>query len=65
MSNLIRNPLGDFLRVKEAAKFLGVSQMTLRRWDKRGKLKARRHPINGHRLYLPSELESLLAKVSQ
>lgn len=28
------------LRIKEAARFLGVHPATLRRWDKEGKLKA-------------------------
>lgn len=30
---------------------LGVSEQTLRRWDKAGKLAAKRHPLNGYRLY--------------
>ena len=29
----------------------GVSKDTLRRWDRAGKLEARRHPITGYRLY--------------
>jgi excisionase family DNA binding protein len=39
------------ITIAEAAKLLGVSQPTLRRWDELGKFKARRHPINGYRLY--------------
>jgi hypothetical protein len=39
------------LTIKGAAEILGVSEMTLRRWDAAGKFKARRHPINGYRLY--------------
>jgi DNA-binding transcriptional MerR regulator len=42
----------DLLLIKEAAEILGVSEMTLRRWDKAGKFKARRHPINNFRVYL-------------
>jgi excisionase family DNA binding protein len=55
--------LGDFLTVQEAASRLGVSPSTLRNWDRAGKLKARRHPINGYRLYASEELEKLLRSV--
>jgi excisionase family DNA binding protein len=41
----------DIITIKEAAHLLGVSQPTLRRWDDAGKFKARRHRINGYRLY--------------
>ena len=49
-----------YLTIKEAAKFLGVSSLTLRNWDKRGKLAAIRHPVNNYRLYTFSELERFL-----
>lgn len=39
------------LTIKAAADALGVSEQTLRRWDKAGKLRATRHPMNGYRLY--------------
>jgi len=52
--------LNEYLTVGEAAELLGVSKDTLRRWDRAGKLKARRHPITGYRLYLRRELEALL-----
>ena len=39
----------DYLRVGEAASFLGVPEGTLRNWDRA--LKPVRHPINGYRLY--------------
>jgi excisionase family DNA binding protein len=52
--------LSDYLTVVEAAKVLGVSKDTLRRWDKKGKLTARRHPVTRYRLYLKKELEDLL-----
>jgi len=41
----------NIVTIKEAASLLGVSEPTLRRWDDAGKFKARRHPINGYRLY--------------
>jgi excisionase family DNA binding protein len=40
-----------FIKIKEAAKILGVSKLTLRNWDKAGKLVAYRHPINNYRMY--------------
>jgi len=50
----------DYLTVKEAAEFLGVSSETLRNWDRTGKLVALRHPVNGYRLYRKQDLENLL-----
>lgn len=53
----------EFLTVRRAAEFMGVSPSTLRNWDRRGKLQARRHPLNGYRLYRRSDLEALLLLV--
>ena len=55
--------LGDYLTVGEAAATLGVSRSTLRNWDKVGKLKPYRHPLNGYRLYSRNELDALLKEV--
>ncbi|MEK7133224.1 MAG: MerR family DNA-binding transcriptional regulator [Patescibacteria group bacterium] len=49
-----------FLTIKEAAEFLEITPLTLRNWDKSGKLAARRHPINNYRVYTISELEDFL-----
>ena len=54
----------DFIQIEEASKILNVTTMTLRRWDKAGKLKAYRHPINKYRLYKKSEIEELLRGIS-
>lgn len=54
-----------FFTVKQASEFLGVTIMTLHRWDASGKLKPRRHPLNHYRLYLKSDLEKLLKQVSK
>lgn len=54
----------DFIQIEEASKMLNVTTMTLRRWDKAGKLKAYRHPINKYRLYKKSEIEKLLRGIS-
>jgi MerR family transcriptional regulator, copper efflux regulator len=55
--------LGNYLTVSEAAITLGVSRSTLRNWDKAGKLKPYRHPVNDYRLYSRDELDALLKKV--
>lgn len=47
----------DYLTVQQAAKYLGVSAQTLRRWDAEGKLKSVRHPGNDYRYYKRSDLE--------
>jgi DNA-binding transcriptional MerR regulator len=44
-------PAKSVLLIAEAAELLSVSQVTLRRWDASGRFRARRHPINGYRLY--------------
>jgi len=52
--------LKDFLTIKEAAEFLGVSTETLRNWDRSGKLVPTRNPFNQYRIYRKSDLENLL-----
>ena len=42
---------------------LGVSEPTLRRWDDAGKFKARRHPINGYRLYERATVVAMRKKI--
>ncbi len=49
--------------VKEAAEILGVSIQTLIRWDKKGKLKAARHPMNNYRIYRLVELKELAERI--
>jgi MerR family transcriptional regulator, copper efflux regulator len=61
--NLPKN-LRDYLTVSAAAEFLGVSAATLRNWDRAGKVKAVRHPINGYRLYRREELATLLEGIN-
>ncbi len=55
--------LGAYLTVGEAAAFLGVSASTLRNWDRAGKVRACRYPINRFRLYRQEELLALLRGV--
>lgn len=53
----------DYLTITQAARMLGVSSETLRNWDRLGKLKALRHPFNGYRLYLRSDLKNILEEL--
>jgi hypothetical protein len=52
--------LEDYVRVGEAASILGVTTKTLRNWDRAGKVKTRRHPVNGYRVYSREDLHTLL-----
>lgn len=54
----------DYITIKKAAEMLGVTPMTLRRWDKGDKLKPYRQPFSSYRLYKKSELKKFLAKLS-
>lgn len=48
--------LKDYLRVGQAAKFLGISPSTVRAWCQRGKL-GYHTSITGEKVFYPSELE--------
>jgi len=54
----------SYLTVSEAATFLGVAVSTIRNWDRSGKLKAIRHPVNNYRLYDRDELQALLDRIN-
>lgn len=49
-----------FLTVKEVSRLFGVTPLTIRNWDKRGKLVAYRHPVNNYRLYKTEDIEVLM-----
>lgn len=53
----------DYIHIKEAASYLGVSCNTLRNWEKHGKFTSYRHPINNYRLYKKKDLETFLNKI--
>ena len=52
-----------FLTVNEVARILGVTPLTIRNWDKRGKLLAYRNPLNNYRIYKVEDLELLLKNI--
>lgn len=51
--------MGNKITLMEASSYLGVSKATLRNWDRDGKLKATRNPINGYRQYDIDDLVAL------
>jgi len=52
-----------YLKIKEVSELLGVTSLTLRNWDKEGKLKALRNPINNYRIYKHEDIELFLRKI--
>ena len=52
-----------YITIKQASKILGVSPLTLRNWDKNGKLKAHRHPMNNYRVYNIEDLEKVIREI--
>jgi excisionase family DNA binding protein len=56
--------LDRYLRIKEAAEFLGVSPNTLRNWGRDGRIIEHRHPVNNYRLYNKKDLERLLKQTA-
>jgi MerR family transcriptional regulator, copper efflux regulator len=57
--------LRDYLQVKDAAYFLGISPSTLRNWERAGKIAAYRNPVNHYRLFRKSDLERLLRDIQR
>jgi len=52
--------LDEYLRISEAAAYLGVCGNTLRNWEAAGKITVHRHPLNNYRLFKVSDLNNLL-----
>jgi DNA (cytosine-5)-methyltransferase 1 len=53
----------NLLNVSEASNFIGVSPDTIRRWEKKGLIKATRSKLN-YRLFFLDEIQALQKKVS-
>ncbi len=54
---------GKFLTIKQAAQLLGVTALTLRNWDKNGKLPTSRHPMSNYRIYKSDAIEKLVRDI--
>ena len=57
--------LREFLRISDAAEYLGVSPNTLRNWERAGKIAAHRHPVNRYRLFKRDDLDAVLRKAAR
>jgi site-specific DNA-methyltransferase (adenine-specific) len=57
--------LGEYLTVGEAAALLGVTAATLRNWDRSGKFRSVRHPLNSYRLYRREDLHAILSQIAR
>ena len=55
----------DYLRVKDAADYLGVSPNTIRNWSRDVRLPVYRNPMNFYRLYRKSDLDRLLKRIKR
>lgn len=53
----------SYITIKQASKILGVTPLTLRNWDKQGKLMASRHPFNNYRVYNISDINNLIKRI--
>lgn len=58
-----KKKVDKLITIKEAAEMLGVCSETLRRWDRDGKLRTKRHPMNNYRVYKLSEVSNLKEKL--
>ena len=52
-----------YLSIKQAARMIGVTPLTLRNWDKRGILGAYRNPVNNYRVYKLNQIEFFLRRI--
>lgn len=52
-----------YITIKDASKILAVSKITLRNWDRSGKLKAHRHPFNNYRIYKIEDIDKVLEMI--
>lgn len=57
--------LDQYVKIAEAARFLGVSQNTLRAWATAGKIPVRINRANNYRLFRMQDLEQFLERVEQ
>ena len=55
----------NHLKISQAAKKIGVSPETLRRWDKTGKFPSQRHPINNYRIYDEKQITLMIKELGQ
>ena len=52
--------LDEYVRIREAAEYLGVHRNTLRNWGRTGIIPERRHPVSNYRLFKQDDLQQVL-----
>lgn len=57
--------LQQYLTIKDAAEFIGVTANTLRNWGREAKIPEYRHPVNNYRLYKKADLQALLTRTER
>ncbi len=55
----------NYITIRQVAKLIGVTPLTLRNWDRRGLLVAYRNPINNYRLYRYADVMDFLAEIKK
>lgn len=55
--------INEYMSIKQASEFLGVTANTLRNWEIQKKVIAYRNPQNSYRLYHKEDLEQLLKNI--
>lgn len=55
--------ISEYMKIREAAKFLGVHCNTLRNWERDKKITVFINPQNKYRLYRKEDLEKLLSSI--
>lgn len=54
-----------YITIGQAAKLLHITPLTLRNWDKKGHLKAYRHPVNNYRVYRLDQIEEFVRRIER
>ncbi len=57
--------MDDYLGIKEARKILKTTAATLHRWEKFGKIKSYRHPMNNYRYYKIEDINKIINKINE
>ena len=57
--------LNYYLKVAEAAEYLGISQNTLRKWADEGQVTVRINPANGYRMFSEEDLRRFLDEAAK
>ncbi len=54
-----------YLTVNDVARLLGISPLTVRNWDAKGKLVAYRNPVNNYRMYKVEDVEMIIKQIDR